>query len=70
MVIKVMLLLLYKILEASLRQLPHCKYNNYIKHWLDYSKTMGKIEVTYVLDFLSAMFENMLIQPPIVQYVL
>ena len=47
-----------KILEASLRQSTHCKYNNYIKHWLDYSKTMGKIEVTHVLDFLSAMFKK------------
>ena len=47
-----------KILEASLRQSTHCKYNNYIKHWLDYSKTMGKIEVTHLLDFLSAMFEK------------
>ena len=46
------------ILEASLRQSTHCKYNNYIKHWLDYSKTMGKTEVTHVLDFLSAMFEK------------
>ena len=44
-----------KILEASLRQSIHCKYNNYIKHWLTYSKTMGKIEVTHVLHFLSAM---------------
>ena len=47
-----------KILKASLRQSTHCKYNNYIKHWLDYSKTIGKIEVTHVLDFLSAMFEK------------
>ena len=41
-----------------MRQSTHCKYNNYIKHWLDYSKTIGKIEVTHVLDFLSAMFEK------------
>ena len=46
------------ILKASLRQSTHCRYNNYIKHWLDYSKTIGKIEVTRVLDFLSAMFEK------------
>ena len=45
-----------KILEASLRQSTHRKYNNYIKHWLDYSKTMGKIEVTPV--FLTAMFDK------------
>ena len=44
-----------KILESSLKQSTHCKYNNY---WLDYSKTMGKIEVSHVLDFLSAMFEK------------
>ena len=47
-----------KILEASLRQSAHCRYNNYIKHWLDYLKTMRKIEVTHVLDFLSAIFEH------------
>ena len=47
-----------KILKASLRQSTHCKYNNYTKHWLDYSKTIGKIEVTHVLDFLSVMFEK------------
>ena len=41
-----------------MRQSTHCKYNNYIKHWLDYSKTIGKIEVTDVLDFLSTMFEK------------
>ena len=34
-----------KILKASLRQSTHCKYSNYIKHWLDYSKTIGKIDV-------------------------
>ena len=47
-----------KISEASLRQSTQCKYNNYIKYWLDYSKTMGKIEVTHMLDFLGAMFEK------------
>ena len=47
-----------KILEASLRQSTHCKYNNYIKHWLAYSKATGKIEVTHVLDFLGAIFEK------------
>ena len=36
-----------KILKASLRQSTHWKYN-YIKHWLDYSKTIRKIEVTRV----------------------
>ena len=40
-----------KILKASLRQSTHCKYNNYIKHWLDYSKTIGKIKVTHVVRF-------------------
>ena len=47
-----------KFLEASSRQSTHCKYNNYIKHWLAYSKTMGKMEVTHLSDFLSAMFEK------------
>ena len=47
-----------KILEVSLRQSTHCKDNNYIKHWLDYSKNMGKTEVTHALDFLSAVFEK------------
>ena len=47
-----------KMLRASLRQSVHCKYNDYMKHWLDYSKTMGKIEVTHALDFLSAVFEK------------
>ena len=47
-----------KTLEASLRQSTHCKYNNYIEHWLNYSTTMGKIEVTHVLDVLSNMFEK------------
>ena len=39
-----------------MRQSTHCRYNNYIKHWLAYSKTMGKIEVMHVLNFLSAIF--------------
>ena len=47
-----------RILEASLRQSKHCKYNSYIKHRLIYSKPMRKIEVTHVIDFLSAMFEK------------
>ena len=47
-----------KILEAFLRQSTHCKYNNYMKHWLAYSKTMGKIEVTRVLDLISDMFDK------------
>ena len=47
-----------KISEVSMRKSTHCKYNNYIKHWLNYPKTMGKIEVTHVLNFLSAMFEK------------
>ena len=47
-----------KVLEASLKQSTRCKYNIYIKHWLACYKTMGKIEVNHVLDFLSAMFEK------------
>ena len=47
-----------KVIKASFRQSTHFKYNNHIKHWLDYAKTIGKIEVTHVLDFLSAMFEK------------
>ena len=47
-----------KIIKESFRQSAHFKYNNHIKHWLDYSKTIGKIEVTHVLDFLSAMIEK------------
>ena len=50
-------------LGVSLRQSKHCKYNDYIKHWLVYSKTMGKIEVTLALD-------RLLIQPFTVQNVL
>ena len=41
-----------------MRQSTNCKYNYYIKRWLAYSETMRKIEVTHVLDFLSAMFEK------------
>ena len=41
-----------------MRQSTHCKYINYIKHCLGYSKTIGKIEAAYVLDFVSAMFEK------------
>ena len=41
-----------------MRQSTHCKCNNYIKQWLDYSKTIRKIEVTHVFDFLNAMFEK------------
>ena len=41
-----------------MRQSTYCKYNYHIKHWLDFSKTMGKIEVTHVLDFLSTIFEK------------
>ena len=41
-----------------MRQSTHCKHINYIKHWLGYSKTMGKIEAAHVLDFVSALFEK------------
>ena len=37
-----------KILETSWRKSTDFKYNNYIKHRLCYSKTMGKIGVTHV----------------------
>ena len=47
-----------KILEASLRLSTHCKYNNYIKQWTSYSKNIGCIEVSHVLDFLSGMFDK------------
>ena len=43
-------------LEASLRLSTHCKYNNYIKQWTSYSKNIGCIEVSHVLDFLSQIF--------------
>ena len=35
-----------------MRQSTHCKYINYIKHCLGYSKTIGKIEAAHVLDFV------------------
>ena len=51
-----------KILKTSLRQLAQVdqfrKFNNHTEHWLDCFKTIVKIEVTHVLDFLSAMFEK------------
>ena len=42
-----------KKLEASLKLSTHCKYNNYIKKWTSYSKNIGQIEVSHVVDFLS-----------------
>ena len=45
-----------KMLEASLRISTHCKYNNYIKQWTSFSKTIGRIEVSHVLYFLSRIF--------------
>ena len=42
-----------KFLEASLRLSARCKYNNYIKQWTSYSKNIGHIAVSHVLDFLS-----------------
>ena len=45
-------------LEASLRLSTHCKYNNDIKQWTFYSKNIGGIEVSHVLDFLSGMFDK------------
>ena len=47
-----------KILETSWRKSTHFKYNNYTKQWLCYSRTMGKIGVTHVLDFLSGIFDK------------
>ena len=47
-----------KFLEASLRLSTHCKYNNYIKQWTSYSKNVGRIEVSHVLDFLSGLFDK------------
>ena len=47
-----------KNLETSLRLSTHCKYNNYIKQWTSYSKNVGRIEVSHVLDFLSGMFDK------------
>ena len=45
-----------KMLEASLRISTHCKYNNYIKQWTSFSKTLGRIEVSHVSYFLSRIF--------------
>ena len=45
-------------LEASLRLSTHCKYNNYIKQWTSYSKIIGHIEGSHVLDLLSGMFDK------------
>ena len=60
-----------KILKAPLKQSTHFKYKNYIKNWIAYSKTMGKIELTHVLDFLNIMFHNgHIIQPLTLQKVL
>ena len=47
-----------KILETSCRKSTRFKHNNYKKHWLCYSKTMGKIGLTHVLHFVSAMFDK------------
>ena len=46
-----------KNLEASLRLSTHCKYN-YIKQWTSYSKNIGHIELSNVLDFLIGMFDK------------
>ena len=58
-----------KILEAFLMESMHCKYNNYIKHSLSYSKAMAKVEVTIVFEVL-CLIKEMLIQPLTVQNVL
>ena len=47
-----------KFLEAYLRLSTHCKYNNYIKQWTSYSKNIGHIEVSYVVDFLIGIFDT------------
>ena len=47
-----------KIIEASLRLSTHCKCNSYVKQWTSYSKNIGCIEVSHVLDFLSGMFDK------------
>ena len=47
-----------KILDASLRASTHKKYDYYIKQWRDYANNIGNVEVTHVLDFLSAMFDK------------
>ena len=36
----------------------HSKYSNYTMQWLSYSKNMHRIEVTHILDYLSAMFDK------------
>ena len=46
------------ILEASLGLSTHCKYNNYIKQWTSYSKSIGHVEVSHLLDFLGGMFDK------------
>ena len=40
-----------KNVEASIRLSTHCKYNDYIKQWTSYSKNIGHIAVSHVLDF-------------------
>ena len=45
-------------MEASLRLSTHCKYNNYVKQWTSYSKNIGEIEVSHILDFLSGVFDK------------
>ena len=42
----------------SPRLSAYCKYNNYIKQWTSYSKNIGHIEVSHVLDFLSGMLDK------------
>ena len=49
-----------KFLEASIRLSTHCKYNNYIKQWVSFSKNISHIEVSHVLDFLSEMLDKVL----------
>ena len=56
MAIRIMMLLLK--FQKNLGGSQHFKCNNYIKHRLCYSKTIGKIGVTHVLDFLGAMFDK------------
>ena len=57
MAIRIMILLL-KFQKHLGRNQHKSKVNSYTKHWLCYSKTMGKIEVTHVLDFASAVFDE------------
>ena len=47
-----------KILEAAFRLSTHCKYNKYIKQWTSYSKNIGHIGVSHVLDFPSGVFDK------------